>query len=160
MAGEQGSAIWTLARKLGLPTDGPGQTKLALESLQEIKESLRALVLLDDKLRAERSLVAERAFDYKGATITSAALFKIEDSTPAVNTDTYTTIFCAFAAASGAGRYLYNGNIPATGGAVGSGLPIPAGFSTLIIVGRENIRNLRIIAEGATNVLLDYQLYR
>lgn len=155
-----GSAIWTLARKLGLPTNPQEMAKLGLEWLNEIKESLKALVTLDDKVRAARSLVAERAFNRGGFTSTALIPFRLEITEPSVNTDTYSTLYLTFHPTSGIGRYSYNGTDPVTGGAVGSGLIIPSGFSTLTIVGRENIRNFRLIAEGATNVLLEYQLYR
>jgi hypothetical protein len=154
-----GGSIWTLTRDEQKPRTPEEVTRFLVDELTDIRQSLRALVTLDEKLRAERSLGAERAFIYGGATITTTG-FRLEDAVASVGTDVYTTLFCAFAAASGAGRYLYNGQVPATGGAVGSGLPIPAGFSTLTIVGRENIRNLRIVAEGATSVLLDFQLFR
>lgn len=155
-----GGSIWTLTREQGMPRTPEEVTKFTVQSLTQIEAYLRSLALLDEGLRAERSLVAERAFNHGGATVTSAAVFRLESQEPSVTTDVYTTLFCAFSASSGAGRYLYNGEVPATGGAVGSGLPIPAGFSTLTIVGRENIRNFRLIAEGATSVLLEYQLFR
>ena len=80
--------------------------------------------------------------------VTNAAVQQITIAQGSGTGQTFALLILTFDAASGAGRFRTDGQNPTT--AVGH--EIPAGGYSLEITGMDNIRNFKMIAQGATTM--------
>jgi hypothetical protein len=110
-------------------------------------------VFLDAAMRETRSLNAERAVLFISAVVTNAAVTRMVEINPLVQSKTYTTALVAFDAGSGAGRYRIDGGAPIpASAAAAAGMPIAAAGTQFMIFGQLNIRDFQVTAETATNL--------
>lgn len=143
-----------------IPQTGNRALDFALGVLNKMLTALVGLLTLDDKVRAQRTLVAERGVNFQGLVVTNAAVTAFEVLIPDVITKDYTTALIMFDTASGAGRFRYDGQNPVAAATAAAGLPIPAGGFQFRLTGALNIRSFRVIAEGGTNLNLSVMLHQ
>ncbi len=149
-----------LERFRGLPTTPEAQAKFVLTALDAILDRLTSLVTLDRALRVERSEGSERALVFLSAVVTGAAPTTIAALWPQVVNQVYTTALIQFDATGGTARWRMDGAPPLPVAAAASGMPVPAGFSTMNIVGALNIRSFQVVAEPAQTLNMSITLFQ
>jgi hypothetical protein len=137
-----------------------GAIDWALKAAQALLDYIRGLYLLDQDLRAQRTLNAERAMVFTSSTVGFATPIRLRDLVNSLDAgEYYTTALIAFDSTSGAGRWRIDGGAPTPGGGAGTGMPINAGGATLVITGLANIRDFQVIGETA-NLLMSVTLFK
>lgn len=125
------------------------QLSWGLDALEAIVRYLRDLVHLDLQVRKTRSENAETAQQFIFQVV-AGAVIRIADLVPNVKSEVYTTLLLGFDAASGAARWRIDGGDPLTATLTpNAGFPLPAGATSITIVGWQNIKNFAIVAEAA-----------
>lgn len=111
--------------------------------LYHVVSELAALLRQDAALRAIQSgnALSPLAFDQPTGGITGATIYTVVEAGPNA---TIAMLEITFDSTSGTGRYMINGQIPT---AAGGGIFIPSGAGVLRVLGGQNIRNFRMIAE-------------
>jgi hypothetical protein len=115
---------------------------------------LALLVSHDRALRVIQSLNTERGIAFESQTIASTAAQQLT-RVQAQRDKPWSGVYITCPATSGEGKYRIDG--PAAG--IASGQDIPAGFFELWIAGVDNLRNLSLIATGATALVINYTLF-
>jgi hypothetical protein len=131
-----------------------------IEALTKLLAYVASLVSLDEDLRRLRSEAAERGVLFVSAAVTNAAVVAMQTIAPSVVTEVYTTALIMFDSTSPLGRFRYDGGSPVAAVGAASGMPIPAGFSFITLVGALNIRSFQIIAEGAGTIQMSITLHK
>lgn len=129
-----------------------------IATLKSIAESLIGLITLDADVRAQRTQAAERGVFFTG--VSSATLISFETLIPETIVKDFTTALIMFDSTSGAGRFRYDGGIPAAAALATSGMPIPASGYQLVITGALNIRSFKVIGEAGATLNLSVTLHQ
>lgn len=130
-----------------------------IDLLGKLYDLVRGLVTLDEKVRADRTLSAERAVLFQGSAITTTVL-AMEVLIPDVINKDFTTAMIMFDGTSGSGRFRYDGQNPTSAATAVAGLPIPSGGFQLTITGALNIRSFRVVAEPAQALNMSVMLHQ
>jgi len=149
-----------ITRELPPPdgTDSRATVKYIVDILSKLYELIRGLVTLDENVRQQRTIAAERGVFFIGSS--SAALISFETLIPDTITQDFTTALIQFDATSGAAHYRYDGGTPNALGLSTSGMPVPAGAFQIVLVGALNIRSFKIIGDAAATVNLSVTLHK
>lgn len=137
-----------------------GALDWALQAAKDLLHYVRGLFMLDQDVREQRTVNAERAMIFTSSTVTAAAVIRLRDLVNSLDAgEPFTTALIMFDSTSAAGRWRIDGGAPTAGGGAGTGMPITAGGGTLTITGLANIRDFQVIGEAA-NLLMSVTLFK
>lgn len=126
--------------------------------LKLIADEVLALLKNDAALRDIQSQNAQRACygDQPVGGVTGATIYQITQAL--AGSEHFYSLVITFGPTSGTGRYDLGSGLIAT--AAGDGVSIPAGGGVLTIIGHDNIRNFRMVAETGQTLLFARYLFK